>query len=183
MIGFTVTNNLGYQIHKTFDGFFSRPMSKVTFIPDFQTQLSISRNQLLSPVQFPHHQKQILKMSYNTIFAIMLTIVVLMVHFVATHMYATLCTPLSLWGFVTSIFTVASPSCDFLLSVSVWTAKTYVAAWVGMGLATLSFLKDTFNHFRASSKSSKSSNTMPIPVDIPPVDNSQPKDNSLPKNH
>jgi len=67
-------------------------------------------------------------------------LLLLLVHYVSIQTYACWCAPLSVFGALTSIFTVASPPCTFLLTVASKSQELYVAAWIAMGVAIVSLI-------------------------------------------
>ena len=50
-----------------------------------------------------------------------------LVHYVATNIYASVCTPLGFHGFLVSFLTTASPVCNSLLTVINYTSTSYTA--------------------------------------------------------
>ena len=73
-----------------------------------------------------------------------IAVLLLMVHFITVQTYATWCVPYTFMGAVTSIFTVSSPPCTFLLSIASRSQELYTAAWVAMSMAIISLIGGLF---------------------------------------
>ena len=71
--------------------------------------------------------------------SICIAVILLMVHFITVQIYATWCVPYTIMGAITSIFTVSSPPCTFLLSIASRTQEIYSAAWVAMSMGIISY--------------------------------------------
>tara|TARA_B100000795_G_C22457439_1_gene307978 strand:+ start:83 stop:388 length:306 start_codon:yes stop_codon:yes gene_type:complete len=69
-----------------------------------------------------------------------IAVLLLSVHFITIQIYATWCVPYTFIGAITSIFTVSSPPCTFLLSIASRSQELYTAAWVAMGMAIISVI-------------------------------------------
>jgi len=67
-------------------------------------------------------------------------LLLLSIHYVSIHIYSYWCVPLSVYGLIESIFTVASPPCTLLLSISSKSQELYTASWVAMGVAAVSLI-------------------------------------------
>jgi hypothetical protein len=67
-------------------------------------------------------------------------------HYGASHLYTTICVPLSVTGFFTSLITTASPICSGLLTVMTTTSQGYtlvIAGGITWFLSTASIQKVT----------------------------------------
>ena len=69
-----------------------------------------------------------------------IAVLLLMVHFITVQIYAKWCVPYTFMGAITSIFTVSSPPCTFLLSIASRSQELYTAAWVAMSMAIISLI-------------------------------------------
>jgi hypothetical protein len=81
----------------------------------------------------------------NSVSALSFTLFLLSIHYLSIQVYSNLCTPLSLYGFIHSIFTVASPPCRFMLFIAHHTSEIYVTSWISMGVSILYFIKGICN--------------------------------------
>jgi hypothetical protein len=82
-------------------------------------------------------------MGYQTgLKAIGCSLLILIIHYVAVHLYAHICVPLTLWGAFQSIFTTASPPCYFMLMIANRTSEMHTATWVTFTYATFNFIKE-----------------------------------------
>jgi len=77
--------------------------------------------------------------------AIGIALGLLMIHWAGIQIYSTWCAPGDLMGFATSIFTVASPPCRALLTISTSVQEMYIMAWISMGVAFISFIGGIMN--------------------------------------
>ena len=55
------------------------------------------------------------------------------IHYAAVHIYATLCVPLSVAGFIQTLLIMGSPMCNFLLSIMMQSNTIYLAFLVATG--------------------------------------------------
>jgi hypothetical protein len=84
----------------------------------------------------------------TTLIALLYTLVTLGTHVIAANLYTHVCVPLTWKGMLLNIFSVASPTCNFLLSMTAWTSNVYISSWAGIGFATLAFIQETFHTYR-----------------------------------
>lgn len=61
-------------------------------------------------------------------------------HFMASHVYVSLCTPMTFTGFVTSPLTVGAPHCSALRWFMNTGALNIHSAWIGFGAAAALWL-------------------------------------------
>ena len=58
-------------------------------------------------------------------------------HYTASHLYTRLCTPLTLWGFLSSPFLVTTPHCE-VLRWTVYTGGTTIRfAWMALSVSLI----------------------------------------------
>jgi len=74
----------------------------------------------------------------------------LSVHYVTLHLYTTVCVPFGVKGYIFSLFTVGSPPCFFLLKIASALHETYIALWISMGIAVISFGGGVFDRIKQS---------------------------------
>lgn len=63
-------------------------------------------------------------------FVFVFPFLVLLTHYLTTMFYTSYCVKPGLWGFVEGIFTVASPTCNFTLTVMKKTSDLYASFWL-----------------------------------------------------
>jgi hypothetical protein len=65
-------------------------------------------------------------------------------HWSLVKMYNSWCVPSTFYGFVGTIFTLGSPSCQFINYVQFELAKYYMELWYGAGIALVTFTISQF---------------------------------------
>jgi hypothetical protein len=73
-------------------------------------------------------------------------VIVFALHYVSANLYASLCAPLTLKGFLLSLIGTGSPVCTSLLSIVSYTSNTYNVALTGI-IATFIGLLSQFGSF------------------------------------
>lgn len=61
-----------------------------------------------------------------------ISFLLLVVHWTSVQVYSQLCAPRGFWGFVSTMFTMASPPCQFVLTLMSKTSELYLAMWISM---------------------------------------------------
>jgi hypothetical protein len=76
-------------------------------------------------------------------------VVLFFVHYLAVHVYASLCAPLSFMGFFQTVLTLGSPLCNFLLNMISQSHTIYAALIVAAATFAGGFLVNLQDRVRA----------------------------------
>ena len=88
-------------------------------------------------VYFNIIMNEILKIGLTFILVIIVTSVL---QWSALAIYNIWCSPTSVSGFITHLFTLASPLCQFINTVQYELSKKYISLWAGAAVAITSFI-------------------------------------------
>jgi hypothetical protein len=97
----------------------------------------------IESVTLKKHWKRI--MFITSIKYVGVSLLLLSIHYCSIQIYAGWCVPPTIYGVVASIFAVASPPCALLLSIAAKSQELYIAAWIAMSVAIVSFIGGIWN--------------------------------------
>ena len=81
--------------------------------------------------------------------------IVFVTHYVSSNVYASVCTPCTLVGFLQSLVVTGSPFCGVLMQIMQTTQSHYGILVVGVGTAMMHQLTMRCDHTRKESRHSK----------------------------
>lgn len=100
---------------------------------------------------------------------ILILVVILAIHIGSIKLYTNFCIHDGLYGYLISVFTVASPPCQFLNTIQFKFSEMYYTVWTGIAVSLCSFIFGLLNLFIRNIKHRDINNV--LAVNNVPVDN------------